>query len=461
MNILSFARYFVGGFAAATIMTGCGVLQQGHGESLPLTNAPAVRGASATSPFAQRSKIEHIVVIIQEGRSFNNLFYGYPGAKTASYGYDSRDHKIALKPIGLATTWGIEPNFVAACNGTGKVPGTDCRMNGFDHEHWSCTKTGASRCPIKYPAYSYVPHNETKPYFDIAHQYVVADETYASNFDGSAFVAHQYLIAGQAAGTIGYPQSNWGCPGGRQDKIWSIDRVRGMRKLIPACFDYQTLGDELDAAGNAWAFYANPLGLPGPGRRACGKATGRGDAYLTTGIWSAYQAVKHICYGSDWDRDVISPPKQFLSDVKRGDLSAVTWITPTCDASDLAGCDAAKGPSWVASLVNAIGESKFWNSSAIFVVWDSFGGWYDAAPPSYVDYDGLGIRVPLLIVSPYAKKDYVSHTHYEFGSILKFAEDTFGLKSLAASDRRANSPTDAFDFGKPPRTFVPIKKPAN
>ena len=107
--------------------------------------------------------------------------------------------------------------------------------------------------------------------------------------------------------------------------------------------------------------------------------------------------------------------------------------------------------------MNAIGESKYWDSTAIFIFWDDYGGWYDPEPPAYVDYDGLGMRIPMLIVSPYAKKGHVSHVHYEHGSILRFVEDVFGLGRLAASDKRANSPAkDAFDFNKPPRAFKAI-----
>jgi phospholipase C len=109
--------------------------------------------------------------------------------------------------------------------------------------------------------------------------------------------------------------------------------------------------------------------------------------------------------------------------------------------------------------VNAVGKSQYWDSTAIFVFWDDYGGWYDPEPPAYVDYDGLGLRLPMLIISAYAKKGYVSHVHYEHGSILKFIEDRFGLARLSASDTRANSPTDAFDFSQAPRQFVPIKAP--
>ena len=111
----------------------------------------------------------------------------------------------------------------------------------------------------------------------------------------------------------------------------------------------------------------------------------------------------------------------------------------------------------MASLVNAIGQSKYWNSTAIFIMWDDFGGWYDPEPPAYADYDGLGIRVPMVIISPYAKRGYVSHVHYETGSILKFVENEFGLGRLASSDTRATSPKkDCFDFKKQPRKFKVI-----
>ncbi len=136
------------------------------------------------------------------------------------------------------------------------------------------------------------------------------------------------------------------------------------------------------------------------------------------------------------------------------------WVTPTCANSDHAGCYSDTGPSWVASVVNAIGESKYWGSTAIFIFWDDYGGWYDPAPPAYVDYDGLGFRLPMLVISPYAKKGYVSHVHYEHGSILKFIEDQLGLERLSASDRRANSPArDCFDFNEPLRKFKKIVAP--
>jgi phospholipase C len=111
-------------------------------------------------------------------------------------------------------------------------------------------------------------------------------------------------------------------------------------------------------------------------------------------------------------------------------------------------------------LVNTVGNSKFWDSTVIFVQWDDWGGLYDHVPPPNRGRDGLGFRVPLLMISPYAKQNFVSHVQYETASVLRFAEDLFGLGRLALADRRATSPAeDCFDFSKPPRPFVSIRAP--
>jgi phospholipase C len=109
-------------------------------------------------------------------------------------------------------------------------------------------------------------------------------------------------------------------------------------------------------------------------------------------------------------------------------------------------------------VINAIGKSPAWQSTAIIVVWDDWGGWYDhVAPPLPVQFGGLGFRVPMLVVSPFAKRGYVMHADYEFGSILKVIEQNWGLPPLGTTDVRAASfINDAFDFGQSPRGFVPL-----
>ncbi|MEO6991908.1 MAG: alkaline phosphatase family protein, partial [Candidatus Baltobacteraceae bacterium] len=399
-------------FALASLafsISGCGG-GSGPTPNAGLLPAKAARHSATLLRGPQSSgKIQHVVIIVQENRSFDNLFQGYPGADTRSYGYNSKNQKITLTPVGLETYWDIDHSsgsFYAACNGTGKVPGTKCRMNGFDRESEGCQ----SSCPPN-PQYGYVPQNESKPYFNMAAQYVLADRMFASNFDASSFVSHQYIIGAQASSAVDYPNGgSWGCDGGPNDKVTTVTRhpERQYGPQIQACFDNTTLGDEVDTAHGTWRYYTASL---------------NGDG----NIWSAYQAIRHIRYGPDWTADISTPQTNFFNDIQGGFLANVTWITPTCENSDHAGCGSNTGPQWVTSLVNAIGNSQFWDSTAIFIMWDDYGGWYDHVAPTLLDYDGAGLRVPLLIISPYAKKGYVSHVHYEHGSILKFAEDQFGL----------------------------------
>ena len=398
---------------------------------------PQVAALRQAHRSAASGKIKHVIIIVQENRSFNNLLYGFPGAKTVKYGYNTSNQKIKLQPVGLETGWDLDhssTSFLQACNGTGSFPGTDCQMNGFNKEYYGCGQQGEPKCPNDNPPYSYVPHSETKPYFYMGEQYVVADQMYASNYDASSFISHQYIIAGQAESAVNFPYGAWGCPGGGGDKIDMVNQQRVIQGMEVVCWDPTTLGDEMDSAGIPWAFYTSTVS---------------GDG----GLWSAYQAIKHIYNGPDWQKDIITPQTQFFNDVTNGKLRTVSWITPTCENSDHAGCGSNTGPAWVASLVNAIGESQYWKNTAIFIFWDDYGGWYDPEPPALVDYDGLGLRIPMIIVSAYAKKHYVSHTHYEHGSILRWIENLFGLGQLSASDTRATPPDDAFNFNKAPRKF--------
>ncbi len=401
--------------------------------------SPLTPGAPPIAPGKHARQIQHVVIVVQENRSVDNLFQGFPGANTRSYGFDRGGNKITLKPVPLEADWDFHhdsTSFLDACDGQGTYPGTHCKMDGFDREYWSCGKSGYPPCPNEHPPYSYVPHNETQPYFFIGKNYIFADEMFPSNFDSSSFVSHQYIIAAQASSTVNFPIGPWGCEG--SSRIPTVTRQRTIGSDVDPCFNNSTLGDELDKAGVSWRYYTSTV-------------TGGG------GVWSAYQAIKHIYDGPDWHANVITPQTKFFKDVANGVLPAVSWVTPLCRNSDHAGCHSNTGPGWVASLVNAIGESQYWDSTVIFIFWDDYGGWYDHAPPGLVDYDGLGIRVPLLIVSAYAQKGCVTHVHYEHGSILKFVEDQWGLPRLSASDARANPIARAcFSFSKPPRPFTRI-----
>ncbi len=381
-----------------------------------------------------KGKIQHIIFIVQENRTLDNLFQGFPGADTVASGKNSKGQTIQLQPIPLEDQYVLDhsaQSMFLACDGP--KPGRQCKMDGFD-------KIENFNGPPN-PNYVYVPHTETGPYFALGEEFVLGDHMFQSHLDES-FVSHQYVIAAQAGSAVNLPSSGtWGCDGGPQDQVVTLNPNRTFGASVQACFDYTTLGDELDAAGLTWRFYTSTID---------------GDG----GEWSGYQAVKHIRYGPDWSADVITPQTQFFNDLADGNLANVTWITPTCEESDHVNCGGKLGPHWVSTLVNAIGESPFWKTSAVFVMWDDWGGLYDHVPPPYEDYDGLGFRVPLLMISPYAKEGSVTHVQYETGSLLRFAEDQYGLKQMSASDTRANDPAvdpAAFDFTQKPRKYKKVE----
>jgi phospholipase C len=386
----------------------------------------AALGAAWLPCAASATAIRHIVIVVQENRSFDNLFAGYPGADTVSFGKTSTGQTVPLAPISMAAPYDIVHDLRSF-----QVSYDGGKMDGFDREFMFGNHSGYA-----HPQYGYVPAAESSLYFAMAHQYVLADRMFSSQIDGS-FTAHQYLIAAQAGDSVNYPKGFWGCgppPG-------SVPTLTVQRTLGPsesACFEYRTLADELDAKGVSWRFYAPKPGTPG-------------------GLWSSYAAVGHIRNGPDWKADVVTPEAQVLTDIANGELAAVTWVVPSLANSDHPISHSTTGPKWVASIVDAVGVSAFWSTSAIFVLWDDWGGWYDHVAPPQVDFDGLGMRVPLLCISPYAKRGHVSHVQYEHASVLRFIEDTFGLARLAASDARANDPgADCFDYARPPRPFTPF-----
>jgi phospholipase C len=295
-----------------------------------------------------------------------------------------------------------------------------------------------------------VNQKQIKPYWSMARQYVLADHMFPTQASGS-FTAHQDLIRGDTKlnayeTLIDFPPHGpWGCdapPGTTTSLLTSSGEYEPNQGPFP-CLTYETIRDLLDAKGVSWKYYTPDIHTHG------------GD------LWNAFDAIKQVRNSPEWTTNVSSPETNIFSDITSNQLPAVSWVIPDGQNSDHPaqqpwGIHKDTGPSWVGQIVNAVGQSPYWNSSAIVVTWDDWGGFYDHEPPPQLDYTGLGIRVPMIVVSPYAKKGFVSHTQYEFGSILKFVEDTFDLGNLGTTDVRANSIGDVFNFGQHRRTFLPI-----
>ncbi|MEO6990529.1 MAG: alkaline phosphatase family protein [Candidatus Baltobacteraceae bacterium] len=399
---------------------------------------------------ARAGKIQHIVIIIQENRSFNNLFMGFPGAMTSNTGVQCDGHgntqhvNVTAVPFeaGFDVGHGLV-DFNAAYDG-GK---SDCfNLERYIPSPVVTPSPGPTATPLASFMYAFVPRKETRQYWAMAKKYTLGDEMFQSNIDAS-FTAHQYLIAGQAQNSVDIPNMQpWGCDAPTGQMINTITPNRQLGPKQGVCFTYPTIATELDAAHLTWRYYApatSPLQLGG--------------------IWSAFDAISQVRNGPEWATNVISPETNIIHDVQSGTLENVTWVVPDLLNSDHSGNayqGSNGGPAWVTSVVDAIGKSQFWNSTAIFVVWDDWGGWYDPQSPQYVDFDGLGYRVPLIAISPYARLNHVAHTHYEFGSILKYIESTWRLAPLAASDTRA-APfgKDVFNYKQAPTPFTPFASP--
>jgi phospholipase C len=413
----------------------------GHSQSALV---PAAASGDSAGHVIVGNYIKHVVVIIQENRSFSNFFAGYPGAQDAPmYGYQynpatKQRVKIPLQPHNF-----LGPDF----DHTWLPAITDYRSGNMDG--------------YPTPTYAYMQRQLVKPLWTMASQYVLADHMYPEEF-GPSFTAHISLVAATTNLTsdagpnptaeVNLPTSAWRCnalpgtttsiltPGQQNLPINSV--VHSNTGPFPCFTQFNTMAQVLDQHDLSWKWYNAPLGTP----------------YLR---WDPFDAIKYVWDGPDEMRNIIQPQQQVIYDARRGQLPAVSWVTPDWQDSDHTGNNSDTGPSWVTAVVNAIGQSPEWSSTAIFIVWDDWGGWYDGSPPPVKDFTGLGERVPFLVVSPYAKKGYVSHTQYEFSSTLKFMESTFNLPvigppSFGYTDTRAASLLDCFNFTQKPRPYIKI-----
>jgi len=385
----------------------------------------------ALSCAAQTNPIKHVVIIIKENRSFDNYFGTFPGTNGATYGF------AGSKRIPLAHAKLVSPDLghgwresIEAIDGG--------KMDGFykDAPHYG----------------SYVQfHKEDIPnYWKYAQTFALADNFFSSMYGGS-FPQHLYFAAASSDDIVGNPSQlkhgkrgpqAWGCDSQPGVVVAQVDPNNGQKNYIFPCIDIPTLPDELDAAGRTWRYYSanrNSYGF----------------------IWSILDSISHIRYGGEWDTNVLDV-NNFANDVQSGQLADVTWITPLGPVSDHPPQNVCRGENWSVEIINAIMQSKFWDSTAIFLTWDDFGGFYDHVPPPTVDYFGLGIRVPFIIISPYVKPGTIHHSVFEFSSMLSFSEKLFDLPHLTERDKDADDMMKAFDFSQtplPPLILSPRKCP--
>jgi phospholipase C len=376
---------------------------------------------------AFRSHIQHIVFIIKENRSFDMYFGTFPGADGATSGMTSNGARMVLRhaqdrmPRDIGHDW------------------EDARtaMHGGMMDRFDLVRDGNQK--NDFLSMSQFLASDIPNYWSYAEHFALADHTFSS-LAGPSFPNHLYTVAAQSAGAINNPDSlTWGCDADERTTVAVLSPSGDVTRSYP-CFDVPTLADSLEHANVSWRYYAPSRGEHGY-------------------IWSALDAVRHIRQGPLWQSRVL-PHGQFAADAASGNLPAVSWLIPNFDVSEHPTVNAfagttmnvsvCAGENWTVQQINAIMRGPLWPTTAIVLTWDDFGGFYDHVPPPGVDGLGLGPRVPLLIISPYAREGTVSHTVYEFASVLQLIENRFKVKALGKRDVEANSLLDMFDFTQPP-----------
>ncbi|MGO8795277.1 MAG: alkaline phosphatase family protein [Candidatus Sulfotelmatobacter sp.] len=477
------------------------------------TNNLGPSNGSQTLPLVMTAVIQHVVIIFQENRTPDNLFQGLclpPNSASAcsstpsstqyniqNFGIDSTGATVPLVPLDLGTS-GANPllyDLSHAHNAFTSMCDLDtttntCKMDGADLIVQNC-EGASSPCGPQPPQFVYVTPADVAPYLQMAQTYTFGDQMFQTN-EGPSYPAHQFILGGTSEPWVGsglfvsenpayVTGTTAGCIAQSTTTVKAID-ASGVETAAGSnmylCTEHETLTDEMDAANPpvSWRYYAPSAGsiwtAPTAIEHMCGVGTA-GPGGGTNGL---------SCTGPDYVPAAGQPIKvvtnegtqtgaQVLSDISSGNLQQVSWVIPAGQFSDHAFSNTGCGPSWVTSIVNAIGASPYWANTVIIITWDDWGGWYDHVPPPKIIDDGTswgsgyvyGFRVPIMVISPYiAKSGYISHNTHDFGSILRYMEGTFSLPSLGFADAYAlDDLSDFFNLSQTPIGFTTITPPSD
>ncbi|MBV9178751.1 MAG: alkaline phosphatase family protein [Nitrososphaeraceae archaeon] len=418
-----------------------------------------------TGSDKNNNPIKHIVVIMQENHSFDNYFGVYPGAngipKNVCMPVDP-DHPsnnghcvkpfLSTNPTSEDIPHGYQSSVVAYNN---------AKMNGFMLAENEDPKT-----------MSYYDNKTIPYYWNLAKHYVLADNFYSSVLSYS-LPNHWYAVAGQAPATSIFYGMNTGprvkAAGNyinHNNNITQLEKGRLLQRpksiqkslvdeeylresnMTNTIVDFFMNNNNSNTNNITWKYYDHPIHIGG-----YEKAVNSGMAFE---YWNPFSA-KGSTYTRSYAPHFVNRT-QIFSDLKTGTFPQVSWVIPSAPISEHPPANIILGMNWVKYVINAIMKSQYWNSTAIILTWDDYGGFYDHVPPPQIDKYGLGFRMPTVIISPYVKPGYIDHTQYQFESILKFIEWRFGISALTGRDMRANNILNAFNFNEKPNPpyMVPL-----
>src|SRR5581483_638772 len=421
--------------------------------------------SNATADPARRAtqKIKHVVVIMQENRSFDSYFGTYPGVDGLARNADGSFKACVPSMNGPCQRPYHDPSLVnqggphAPNDAIGDIDGG--RMDGFVRQAEAATSCPVSgdvdpNCSPKHPdVMGFHDQREIPLYWSYADNYVLQDHMFEPNL-GWSLPSHLFLVSGWSA-RCASPTDPMSCENDLQlyDHLWT-------KKNDYAWTDLTYL---LHKARVPWAYYVEKGTQPDceDGQMACPPVK---QSPSTPGIWNPLPEFATV--QQDGQTGNIQSLDQFRAAATSGRLPAIAWIAPSLNDSEHPDASIATGQQYVKNLVTSLMCSPAWSSTAVFLAWDDWGGFYDHVRPPKVDANGYGLRVPGLLISPYAKRGYVDHQVLSFDAYAKFVEDIFlgGQRIDPRTDGRPDRrPTvreslsqlgdlrKAFDFSQPPR----------
>ncbi len=392
----------------------------------PRTSTPVEPAFDAGTP------IRHVVVIVKENHTFDNEFGSFPGAEgIALIHADGGEFAPPRAPDHT-------PRDLCHRHECALADWNDGGIDGWDNVPGASEKGD-------HLVYAQYQEADLPNYWQYARHFTLGDRFFA-NVLGPSFPGHTFLLAAQAGWAVGNPSITplvpyWGCDQTSDARIAVEDAATCTTREVFPCFDIPSVPDLLPP-GATWKFYGS-------------------QDFVLREVWSMFDAVGPVRHGAGWQNVV--PLEQFTEDVKNGTLPSVSWVVPQDLMSEhphVGGM--CTGENATVERINAVMKSPYWSETAIVVTTDDFGGWYDhVKPPRVYGCDaqrpyGLGFRLPLLIISPWARPGFIFHEDAEQASVARFIGRVFGAQQTltdldpAAQDRQANDLWGAFDFTQVP-----------
>jgi phospholipase C len=383
-----------------------------------LTGAPASAGLS---------KIKHIIIIMQENRSFDQYFGMYPGADGIPVDANGNPTVCLNDPISgqCVYPW----HDASDIQNGGPHGSTDATkdinggaMNGFISQYDTAlqrcqSQPGSPNCGISKPypdVMGYKLRSDLPEYWAYADNYVLMDHMFAPG-QAWSLPEHLYMVSDWAARCY-----RPGDPTSCENEINAVDDARFSTSVNYAWTDMTYLLDKNHVPWGYYVFNGTEPDCENPGDLTCIPLP---QSASTGSIWNP------LPYFTDVQQDGtvgnIQSVDNFAAAAQNGTLPAVSWVVPTNSVSEHPPSSVIDGRKYVTYMINQVMQGPDWNSSAIFLAWDDWGGFYDNVTPPTADANGLGIRVPSILISPYAKQGYIDHGVHSFDSYQKFIEDVF------------------------------------